>query len=697
MVLSDWQRLLKMNYLHPIFVEYSYQIGSRIDIARLLPVKPDMEDEELLLDMLSEPPRYNERIAPVSTRIGQEIVRGKNWTELMVKGYRIYTQIYSYITAYVTQTMRDVFRENGMVPFLTLGIDPDTLHRILELDYELNENTYGKIIKLYSNGVIAPCVTIPFHLILPSLKNEYDIRLLIRMSFIFYWPILKLYYENVVNVHKEKTFVISYWLPEGGYNRRVLEILHEEFSSKCREEGIADFHLCLLLDDAQTVNQDNDILMKTWNIVPISEDKKEFISVVFKDRNFSDWVTFSNPSVKKLLDRTIAKMDSALNEKSINYCWSHFEDIAALTYTVKAANNFEQKIIKLTELGYLPISPDVFVRRKLNQRFGLSPKDPNVVTLRENTTWNDWHQDNISLGRWAGTLDSAAEYKLVDENHPYLRVTANGEVEEPGPQCWKLALNKAMDICCELVTGNPETLEGGMMEVLADLVPSEDPDIIRRNVDNFLLYYSMLHWREHFLQHDFTEADLNIEEIVTTYLLQDLDVEFNSNQFATAAVAAQAYYFALDSKKSCATFWENFDQRAVYQNLTMLVLAMVNAVHIYKWQKKGNKAKKIIQTMKNELIQFETAYSRYNLAEYGITEVEWNDAIKSTIDDTTMNIVERSTRKIAARHLRPLGYDKEFTEEDEMLSASVGHIWSSEVINSNYSWDNRIFCGLHEE
>ena len=62
-----------------------------------------------------------------------------------------------------------------------------------------------------------------------------------------------------------------------------------------------------------------------------------------------------------------------------------------------------------------------------------------------------------------------------------------------------------------------------------------------------------------------------------------------------------------------------------------------------------------------------------------------------------MNVVERVTRRIAARHLRPLGYRREFSLEDENIPASVGHVWSNEVVNSNFNWENRLFCGLHEE
>mgnify|MGYP006277598191 CR=1 FL=1 len=686
----------KMNYLHPLFLEYSYKTGSRIDITRLLPVNPEDEDEELLMDMLSEPPRYMERLAPVSTRIGDELVRGKNMTELTVKGFRIFTRIFSNITAYISQSMRDVFKEKGMVPYIGLGINPDTLHRILELDYELNENTYGRLMDLFTKGVVSPVTTVPFHPLLPLLKHDFDIRLLMKIAFLFYSPILKSYYEHFQSDLGEDKFVTCFWLPEGGYCERVRDILVEEFKAWCKREKIKDPHLVLLLDNAQAKQRDTDILMKSWNLLPVPESKKEFLSVVFKDRHFSDWVTYSNPSVKKLLDRSIAKMDSELNDEKINYCWGHFEDISALTYTVKAAGNFEQKIIKLTELGYLPLAPDVFVRRKLTGRYELSENDRNEVSLKSHTAWNDWHPDNISLGRWEGTLDSNAEYKLVDENHPYIQVTKEGEVEKPGPQCWKLALNRAIDICTEIVKGDPEKMENGMPGILAEMVPLNDHESVKENVEDFLVHYALLHWREHFLQHNYDEPDLFIEEIVDEHLLKGCEEQFDTRQYSIAAAAAQSYYFCLDARKSSATFWENFDQRDVYQNVAMVVLGMVNAVFVYHWMNRTSDAGKIIKVLTEELIGFESAYERYNLAEFGITEVEWRDAIESAIDETDMNLVERATRRIASRHLRPLGYRKEFSIEDESIPASVGHIWSTEVINSNYNWENRRFCGIQE-
>lgn len=685
---------MPMNQLHPVYHGHSFQSGSRVDIDRMLPADIDDADLEELIESLSEPPKYQERISPVNMIIGNEIVRGKNWTEMMMKSYRVFLRMFGSIAFYIRQVLAEKFNERGMVPYMSCDFDPDNVHRMIELDYEQGENTYSSLMELYRTGVLAPAITVPFHVILPLLDNDFDRRICLRIGLLFYWEIVKEYHQYIRSVHGESRFIVTVWLPECGYSEKVLKILHEEFMAMAKADKIAEPHLVLLLDSQQAINVDNDVLMKSWNVVRVSD--KDAVSVVFRDRSFSEWVTFSNPSVKKLIDRTIAKVDSELNVQEVDYCWGHYEDIEALTFSSKSALNFEQKVVKLSQLSYLAVSPDVFIRRKMNGKFGKAGYEPQVVKVKNNTGWTDWHT-NISLGRWEGVLDSNSQFRLVDENRPYVRRSRTGKVQEIGPQCWKLALNRARTTITKLIKGDPETMKGGFLEVLADICGSKDPKITKRNVASFLVHFSQIQWREHFLQQDLSEADLNLQEIVDTHLLKDCRKRLSDEDYAMAGVAAQGYYFAIDSHRSDGTFWENLDQRAAYQDVVMLVLAISNYVHLLHWQDRAQEARKVVEVMKTELIDFGSAYVRYRLADYGVTEQEWKDSIKSAIDDTPMNLVERATRKVAARHLRPLGYRKDFTKEDENLTTNCGHIWSREIENTNYKWENKLFCGLREE
>lgn len=688
-----------MNRLHPIFHSYSYQAGSRVDVEEILPLSLDDEDCELLIDNLSEPPTYIERIAPLSITVGTETVKGKNWTDLMLKGYRILNQIFHTITIHVKQSIIDNFKEKGMAPISSITIDPTTLTQILEMDFETGDNVYSQFMKHYSTSVISTCATTPFHILLPLLDDDFDIELLARTGFKFYWNMLVEHHKNIKKTHNENKFLVVFWLPEGAYSKRVAKIIYDVFMDICQKEKVQDPHLAFLLDNQQIEERENDMVMKSWNTLSLSDDKTQNVSVLFKDRSFSDWVTLSNPSVKKLLDRTIAKVDSDLNDLNVNYCWSHFEEIENIMRSHKAAKNYEQKIIKLIELGYLPTAPDFFIRRKMGKKFGKSPFEPVKVEIKDNTSWSDWHINNISLGRWTGNLDSNAEYKLVDENRAYARyAAAEGKIDEIGPQCWKIAYNEAVKRCVKLVKGDPNSLKGGVIEILASLVPSKDQKIVKQNVMDFLIKYALIYWKEHFLQQKFGEADIYLPEIANSTLLKGTKTKsLKEKDYIISGTAAQVYYFILEGLKSTATNYENFDQRGVYQNIMHITLAISRLIALNIWLEKTDKVKKLIECLKEELIGFDNAYERYNLAEYGVTKDEWKEAVKSVVDDSKLNVVSRAARRTAARHLRPLGFRKDFSIDDENISTNTGHLWNEEVENVNFRWDNKFFYGIKEE
>lgn len=693
---------MAMNLLHPIFHTHSHLIGSRVDLDLELPVDLDDEDIVDLIDDLSDPPKWEERLAPVGVTIKRETLRGRNWTELLARVYGHCARMYTSIMVFVRQTLQNNLRVEDMLPFTSLDIEPDAFNRTIELDYEIGENTYQRLIRMYGKGVVAPVVSMPFHPVLPLLRSDYDRRLIVRIAIEFFWPILRRYHAFMRKAHGDDLFVTSVQLPEGAFTIEIIQLIYEEFVAACDARGVKDPQLVFLLDNRQAIFRDNDQLMKSWNAVRIYEDRNDFAYVVFRDFGFSHWVEMANPSVKKLLDRTIAKVDAGLNDRGVDYAWSHFDDIEALVTSEKSAANFEQKIVKLIELGYVPVSPDVFVRRKLTEDFGAADFEPQVIRLESGTCWSGWDGEHVGFSRWTGLReDEETGETVVDKSRPYTRRVKNGRVTDAGSASWKIGFSRVRDHLVDLAMGDSDELGeedcGGMLGVLAGLVPSDDPDIICENVTKFLVSYSYIYWREHFLQHsEISEADIMLDELARENLGAGCDDEVEDESIVIAATAAQAYYLALDSYRSCSTHPENFDQRGTYGSALTLTLSLCNAAYVYRWLDREDDEKEIVAAIKEELIDFAGAYKRYDLKQYGVERKHWDDAIASVLEDSKLDLVQRAARRAAAKRLRPLGYKRDFPANDEFLTTSCGHLWKSEIEASNYLWENRLFCGVRE-
>ena len=702
-----------IHLFHPVYHSYTYPVGCRIDIERILPAKIENEASEELIDNFSEPPAWIERLSPLAVQVGDQILRGKNAPDLMLKIYRLMFDLFGGIGRFIESSIAHNTGEAMRVPFLSLCVDPDTMHTIIETDYESGETTYTNLINLIEKGTVTPCLTTPFHLVMPLLETDAEIRLCVRAGLIFYLRILKIYSRFLESHGENGLLVVPLWLPEGGYSDRVVTIFNDEFRAMCKKEKLGIGHLVLMLDNHQAEFGENDILMKSWNQITTlnggnghGRSRKnsglhagiEHISALFRDRSFSDWVIHANPSVKKLLDRTIAKVDSDINAQNVHYGWAHFEELEAMTYTPRAILNFQQKLIKLIELGYLPLSPDFYVRGKLRGEFGCTDHEPQHIKVTDNSVGNGWDlEDSTNIARWVGhSRDKHNGGGPVLEPRPYERHTADGNVKESGHPCWKVAWDLVRRKCYNEVVGNLETLDGGMAEILGGMTGQRSAEKTRRNVADFLAHYTYVYWREYFIQHDVAEADINILELTTKFLRAGVKTPPREVDAARAGAAAQAIYFSLDSGRSLGTGCENMDQRGFYQNVVMLTLAICNAMHVYHWLGDTKSAKTLLTLLKTELLDFKGAYARYDLGQYGITKKAWGECMRSEVADSRDNVVRRAALRTAARHLRPLGYTRDFTRQDANMTTNVGHMWSTESRRENFCYENTLFCGVGE-
>ncbi|CAN5320285.1 glycoside hydrolase [soil metagenome] len=695
------------NRLHPVQVEYSYPIGVRVDMDRALPLDLMEEDPDEVLDMLSSPPDYEDRISPLSCTFNSDTLSGINPSDLQMKFLRKLTTNLGKIAQEIELASKMRFGEKGAISFMGLGLDPETVSRIIETDYDTADNVYSRLSELMEKGLITPIATTPFHTLLPLYTQEFEIRLLIRIGMEFYWPLLKKYNRSVARLHGEKYFIMPFWLPEGGYSAKVLQILHQEFVKRCEAESITPYHLIVLLDSEQSKEREQDVLMKRWNTLRPAPTTRDIVTIMFKERNFTDWVISGHPSTKKQLDRTIAKVDAVLRDQAIDHLWCHFEPISTLLSTFKTCHNFEQKIVKLTELKYQPCGPDVFVRRKLLKMYGMEEGEPRRTTLRDCTTWCAWPDTPGSLVRFTGcdeVQEGFTTKKVLGGNRPYIQTMPDGtKRERAGNPCWKPALLCALQRVNRAIVGEPKTFMGGMLGMMREILPIRRVPVAMRNIEDFLVAMARIAWKEHFIHHGASEADIQLREMCFTHLLKDApsdeeEPELSDEECCMMGAAAHAIYLAHMGLNSTAFAFENMDNRAVYENVTMMTLAVTHAITAFKWREEEDKANELFNIFKEELLEFESAYTRHKIKELGVDEKTWKTTIASEVpQESDLNVVTRAARRVGAKHLRLLGFRNHFDRKDEGISNATGHIWSHEVEHLNYKWENEAFCGLREE
>lgn len=686
--------------LHPVQVEFTWPQGVRTDVERELPLDLDDGAEEVL-EAFSEPPTWIDRFAPLSAMVNADKLSGKNPLEVELKFIQKLVVHLTKIGGEMERVSKLRFSEKGPVSFLGLGIDPETMVRIVEYDFETADNTYSRLDALFAKGWVSPVATTPFHTLLPYLKHDFELRLTIRLGLDFYWPLVKKYNRAVAKNTGEKYFIMVFWLPEGAYSARVLQMLHQEFAKRCEAEKIAPAHLVLLLDTEQSKESEQELLMKRWNTIRPSPTTRDLVTIMYRERAFSEWVIAGHPSTKKQLDRTIAKVDSGLRDTGRDHLWAHFEPLEVLLGTFKTCNNFEQKLLKLTELGYQPASPDVFVRRKLLKQYGMEENEPRRTALVDYTCWNSYADMPASISRYKGTEEFTPGTVELAPDRPFVkRLAGGGSTGDPGNQCWKPALWAALNRVYRAVVGEPKTFMGGMLGLLRELTPIERVPVAMRNIEEFLLLYGRIRWREHYVAQVCSEADISLEEFCRDSLLKDApddDAEMTEEAMASAGVAAEAIFLANEGISSCGFAWENMDQRSTYQNVAMLSLAVSHAIVALQWNDRKKEAQELFAVFEEELLDFRNAYKRHGIDKLDVDLETWEKSIASEVEDSPLNVVTRAARRVAARHLRPAGFRAKFGPHDEHITTSTGHIWSWEVEHENFRWEVEHFCGLAEE
>lgn len=682
--------------MHPLEHSIGALSGCYIDIEDKFLQEIKKEHEETLFDNLNNPPFMRERYSPVSTEVNDKTYRGINLSRMLLKAYQEFMNL---MKEAALQNRQLIYKmgERKFIPFLGLAIDPATLHRSLEMDYETGTNIYSTYSDLFQSGIIAPTITVPFHIILPSLENEFDLRFCLRTAVQFYMPFLEKYYQYVEKTLKEKTFVAGFWFPECAYNNRVGTIATEEFYREVKTRGIKKAQLYFMFDAGQSKEENKDELIKRVNYISLG---KANIWCFFRENYFSNWVCYQNPSIKKVLDKTMAKLNTDKRKNIAQYHWCHFFEFEALIHSKKSAVNFKNIIVKFFETQYLPLAPNEYLRRKLEKRYLSFSYEPFKTAVLDNSSWVSsatWEGDPFGLTRWTG-LNTLADgslcadekktisrIQLDEDNNPVMEDKEICIEEEEVEQCWKIALNEVKKEILEFVRGNPEKPDHGVMEILRHYQPNlKFPDAALELFSD----YQKIYFKEHFIVHEKKAVELN--DLLTRHLNINRS-KLPMTDVCILGYALRAYYFTLESFRSSSVHWENFDNQHVYQCSMYLSLSLITLYYVYKYLGWTDHAKKCLDLYHEILVKFENTYERYNLKQYNVTKKVFTDTIKPAIDNAKYNVVARAARKIGARHLSQEDVDW-LQKKDGELKSFTDHVWNGELHRANIVWDEPNYC-----
>ena len=173
-----------------------------------------------------KPPRFEERNSPVALTIGAEKIRGKNWTDAVLRTYGRLEAVLE--------------RASGVA---SVDIEPQTLAWLLERD----PDAYHRAVAAWRRGTAGLVMTPPFHPILPH-HHRIERETLFEAMIDFYAPLLR-----------RHDGPIGLWLPEAAYSAEAMDsYLVAARRATVHHEGLPDLvrGVHLLLDARQLAAQE---------------------------------------------------------------------------------------------------------------------------------------------------------------------------------------------------------------------------------------------------------------------------------------------------------------------------------------------------------------------------------------------------------------------------------------------------------
>ncbi len=616
-----------------------------------------------------EPMKFVERNSPVELKVGEEIVKGNNWTDVNLRAY-----------VHAVNVFRELAETLG-APAASVDIEPYTVTLLIEKDRKYGTKRYEGIMDAFEKGMIDLVVTIPFHPILPHLDPN-EQMLLSRIMFEFFKSVIK---KGKIKTGPDgkKRLILGVWLPEGVITEATGKIVQNAFDKfVASDEAFKDVeaHMYFLLDSRQFIAPWMPQAFWSMNFLDMG-DKKPL--VFGRDAYISDAFSFGTAGIGAILENIVRfRCDPAKEERGITYTLTLISDLETLLASPPQAKRFQSLMKALDFIGVRPSTHADFIAGKLTGtdkawEGEVERSDAFKAIVKEYSSWSDYSDMLIggktSDTRWTGVR--RADAKVIFRHYKRFSIS----------QIWKLGFRET--------TNKVNTyVRRGVLEILK----GQAKDASEEKLYDFLVEYSKIIFKEHFIMQGVPREELEFKAIVERTVGQ-------FREWSVAARAARAYYMMLMGNRSCPRFWEIIDTRVAFQNVVFLTHALLDLLKIYQYTGQSQKAERTFKLYKDAFVNFHNAYEMFYFDELsGLVGWEtstdaWVASIQSRVPErSTYNVVRRASLYVGLNDIPELLPTIETTEGKIILKnivADTAHILGE----MHGDWKTKEYCEHRED
>ncbi|MCD6485569.1 MAG: hypothetical protein J7L47_10720, partial [Candidatus Odinarchaeota archaeon] len=522
--------------------------------------------------------KLTEIIDTVAKTIVDREIKEVNWFRVMLVPASVYDEI--------------IALSDGR----SINIEPITLHWLRKI----NRNCFETLLNNFHDQRTEIVFSSYSHPIYPIFfeENKQDLEVNIV------WSICSLL--NELSISKEDIDIVSWWLSECAYSKDVVLLIE-----RVVKEILGKKTLLFILDQFQS----------TKGKVGFFKIKDTNSFVALRHHELSDVFSFENNYerfVEKVIEATRSTEIIGIASDAENYGGAYIPD-KPMTF-----RKFDEWL-KRNEM-----KNSVIHRKTLPVLFSTIKESKKLeeIELIDDSSWSDYKYYEPSkklnfwifgvnlgsLSRWRGYTkigDKKVGYFIFymgyKNNHKYLRITNS---------FWKIAFMEIRNTLANIVSRH-------VREILREKFHSSDP--------NRVLYEF---WKIVF---NVKSSDELLKEMHKKGFLKIDDFDFCSKLFSEIS---QAYIKAVqDSRISCPTFWEDFENELVQTSLALIIGGLVHLKNAFALLHDSEKVKEIQKLFSDVFVNFEEENLWFNvckkvslpidelidkLAELASTRSQWN-------------------------------------------------------------------------